>query len=101
MLSDAMNDLQEQVKVEHVPAEKNEQGVAVSKRDYVSEYRDLARRWNLPTPGLSVHQVHRHLSQTGDVLRLNCASAETHFHQTGARVNNHAYLRNEERPRAV
>ncbi len=30
MLSDAMNDLQEQVKVEHVPAEKNEQGVAVS-----------------------------------------------------------------------
>lgn len=24
MLSDAMNDLQEQVKVEHVPAEKNE-----------------------------------------------------------------------------
>jgi hypothetical protein len=30
MLSDAMNDLQEQVKVEHVPAEKNEQGLAVS-----------------------------------------------------------------------
>ena len=30
MLIDAMNDLQEQVKVEHVPAEKNEQGVAVS-----------------------------------------------------------------------
>jgi hypothetical protein len=28
MLSDAMNDLLEQVKVEHVPAEKNEQGVA-------------------------------------------------------------------------
>ena len=30
MLSDAMNDLQEQVKVEHVPAEKNEAGQAVS-----------------------------------------------------------------------
>ena len=30
MLSDAMNDLQEQVKVENVPAEKNEQGIAVS-----------------------------------------------------------------------
>ena len=29
MLSDAMNDLQEQVKVEHVPAEKNESGQAV------------------------------------------------------------------------
>lgn len=27
-----MNDLLEQVKVEHVPAEKNEQGVAVSNR---------------------------------------------------------------------
>ena len=26
-LADAMNDLQEQVKVEHVPKEKNEQGV--------------------------------------------------------------------------
>jgi hypothetical protein len=31
MLSDAMNDLQEQVKVEHVPSEKNEQGQVVSK----------------------------------------------------------------------
>ena len=30
MLSDAMNDLQEQVKVEHVPSEKNEQGQVVS-----------------------------------------------------------------------
>ena len=30
MLSDAMNDLQEQVKIEHVPAEKNEEGKAVS-----------------------------------------------------------------------
>jgi hypothetical protein len=26
-LADAMNDLQEQVKVEHVPAEKNEVGI--------------------------------------------------------------------------
>ena len=26
-LAEAMNDLQEQVKVEHVPAEKNEQGI--------------------------------------------------------------------------
>ena len=30
MLSDAMNDLQEQVKVEHVPADKDEAGKAVS-----------------------------------------------------------------------
>lgn len=30
MLSDAMNDLQEQVKVEHVPAEKNETGKPVN-----------------------------------------------------------------------
>ena len=30
MLSDAMNDLQEQVKVEHVPADKDESGKAVS-----------------------------------------------------------------------
>ena len=29
-LSDAMNDLQEQVKVEHAPTEKNEQGTEVS-----------------------------------------------------------------------
>ena len=36
MLSDAMNDLQEQVKVEHVPAEKNEQGVAVGNRYHLS-----------------------------------------------------------------
>jgi len=28
LLSDAMNDLQEQVKIEHVPAEKNEEGKA-------------------------------------------------------------------------
>jgi hypothetical protein len=35
MLSDAMNDLQEQVKVEHVPSEKNEQGQVVSKFEYL------------------------------------------------------------------
>ena len=29
-LSDAMNDLQEQVKVEHAPTEKNEHGMEVS-----------------------------------------------------------------------
>ena len=29
-LSDAMNDLQEQVKVEHAPTDKNEHGVEVS-----------------------------------------------------------------------
>ena len=29
-LSDAMNDLQEQVKVEHAPTEKNEHGIEVS-----------------------------------------------------------------------
>ena len=32
-LSDAMNDLQEQVKVEHAPTDKNEHGVEVSRRD--------------------------------------------------------------------
>ena len=32
-LSDAMNDLQEQVKVEHAPTDKNEHGVEVSLYD--------------------------------------------------------------------
>ena len=35
-LRDAMNDLQEQVKVEHAPTEKNEHGVEVSKESEVA-----------------------------------------------------------------
>ena len=44
MLSDAMNDLQEQVKIEHVPAEKNEEGKAVSSSlIYLSSYYLLTK----------------------------------------------------------
>ena len=109
-----MNDLQEQVKVEHVPAEKNEQGVAVSikaheilnlnqsyNRYLLAEHWDVAQRWNFPAPRLPLHQVHRYLSQARAMLRLDRTPAEENFHQTCARVYNLPHLRDEERPLPV
>ena len=96
-----MNDLQEQVKVEQVPADKNEQGVEVSlnlKNGYIElEHHDLGERRNLPAPSLSVHQVHRHLPQVGAVLRPDCAPPKAHLHQARFGVHDLPYLRDEER----
>jgi hypothetical protein len=62
MLSDAMNDLQEQVKVEHVPAEKNDAGQAVSLyARFVTaetEHRVVAPGRNLLALRLPIHQVY-------------------------------------------
>ena len=45
-LSDAMNDLQEQVKVEHAPTDKNEHGVEVSDLASAGENSPL-QKWPL------------------------------------------------------